>query len=76
LNFLSLIEAKRDGHSLDPVQLKESISAYTTGRVPDYQMAAFLMAVYFRGLNAAETGALMRAMRDSGDVLRFRFSDL
>ena len=71
MNFLSLIEAKRDGHSLDPVQLKESISAYTTGRVPDYQMAAFLMAVYFRGLNAAETGALMRAMRDSGDVLRF-----
>ena len=34
-------------------------------------MAAFLMAVYFRGLNQAETGALMRAMRDSGDVLRF-----
>ena len=66
-----MIEAKRDGHSLDPVELKESISAYTTGRVPDYQMAAFLMAVYFRGLNEAETGALMRAMRDSGDVLRF-----
>jgi pyrimidine-nucleoside phosphorylase len=71
VNFLSLIEAKRDGHSLDPVQLKESISAYTTGRVPDYQMAAFLMAVYFKGLNDVETGALMRAMRDSGDVLRF-----
>jgi pyrimidine-nucleoside phosphorylase len=71
VNFLSLIEAKRDGHSLDPVQLKESISAYTTGRVPDYQMAAFLMAVYFQGLNDVETGALMRAMRDSGDVLRF-----
>jgi pyrimidine-nucleoside phosphorylase len=66
-----MIEAKRDGHTLDPVDLKESISAYTTGRVPDYQMAAFLMAVYFRGLNDAETGALMRAMRDSGDVLRF-----
>jgi pyrimidine-nucleoside phosphorylase len=71
VNFLSLIEAKRDGHSLDPVQLKESISAYTIGRVPDYQMAAFLMAVYFQGLNHVETGALMRAMRDSGDVLSF-----
>ena len=71
MNFISLIEAKRDGHSLDPVQLKESIAAYTTGRVPDYQMAAFLMAVYFQGLNRMETGALMRAMRDSGDVLSF-----
>jgi pyrimidine-nucleoside phosphorylase len=71
VNFLSLIEAKRDGHRLDPDQIRESIAAYTVGRVPDYQMAAFLMAVYFRGLNDAETGALMRAMRDSGDVLRF-----
>ena len=71
MNFLSLIEAKRDGHSLDPVQLKEAVSAYTVGTVPDYQMAAFLMAVYFQGLNEVETGALMRAMRDSGEVLRF-----
>jgi pyrimidine-nucleoside phosphorylase len=71
VNFLSLIEAKRDGHSLDPGQLKESISGYTAGRVPDYQMAAFLMAVYFQGLSPVETGALMRAMRDSGDVLSF-----
>ena len=71
MNFLSLIEAKRDGHSLDPVQLKEAVSAYTVGTVPDYQMAAFLMAVYFQGLNDEETGALMLAMRDSGDVLRF-----
>jgi len=55
VNFLSLIEAKRDGHSLDPVQLKEAVSAYTVGTVPDYQMAAFLMAVYFRGLNEVET---------------------
>lgn len=71
MTFLSLIEAKRDGHSLDPSQIKESIAAYTAGKVPDYQMAAFLMAIYFRGLTAAETSALMRAMRDSGDVLRF-----
>jgi pyrimidine-nucleoside phosphorylase len=71
VNFLSIIEAKRDGHTLSPAHIKESISAYTTGRVPDYQMAALLMAVYLRGLNNVETGALMRAMRDSGDVLRF-----
>jgi len=71
VTFLSLIEAKRDGHSLDPAQIQESIAAYTAGKVPDYQMAAFLMAVYFRGLTGVETSALMGAMRDSGDVLRF-----
>ena len=71
VNFLSLIEAKRDGQTLDPAQIKEIIAAYTAGKIPDYQMAAFLMAVYFRGLTRAETRALMLAMRDSGDVLRF-----
>jgi pyrimidine-nucleoside phosphorylase len=71
VNFLSLIEAKRDGHTLDAADIKEAISAYTAGQIPDYQMSAFLMAVFFRGLTTAETGALMRAMRDSGDVLRF-----
>jgi pyrimidine-nucleoside phosphorylase len=71
VNFLSLIEAKRDGQTLEPAQIKEAIAAYTAGKIPDYQMAAFLMAIYFRGLTSAETGALMRAMRDSGDVLRF-----
>ena len=71
MNFLSLLESKRDGQALHPTQIKEAIAAYTAGLVPDYQMAAFLMAIYFRGLTSIETGALMRAMRDSGDVLRF-----
>src|SRR3989442_13367172 len=71
MNFLSLIEAKRDGKTLNPGQIKEIIAAYTSGQIPDYQMAAFLMAVYFRGLNTAETSALTLAMRDSGDVLKF-----
>jgi pyrimidine-nucleoside phosphorylase len=71
MNFLSLIEAKREGRTLDPSQIKEAISAYTAGQIPDYQVAAFLMAVFFRGLTTAETKALTLAMRDSGDVLRF-----
>ncbi|MCX6922128.1 MAG: pyrimidine-nucleoside phosphorylase, partial [Verrucomicrobia bacterium] len=71
MNFLSLIEAKRDGRALDPQQIKEAISAYTAGKIPDYQMAAFLMAIYFRSLTDSETSALMLAMRDSGDVLHF-----
>ena len=71
MNFLSLIEDKREGRALDPAHIQEAIAAYTAGAIPDYQMSAFLMAIYFRGLTTAETSALMRAMRDSGDVLRF-----
>ena len=71
MNFLPLIEAKRDGQTLEAAQIKDIIAAYTGGEIPDYQMAAFLMAVFFRGLNEVETSTLMRAMRDSGDVLRF-----
>jgi pyrimidine-nucleoside phosphorylase len=71
VNFLPLIESKRDGAALSPEQIREFISACATGNIPDYQAAAFLMAVFFRGLNTAETRALTLAMRDSGDVLQF-----
>lgn len=71
MNFLALIESKRDGNILKAAQIKEIISAYTAGQIPDYQMAAFLMAVYFRGLSTEETSALTLAMRDSGQVLKF-----
>ena len=71
VNFLSLLEAKRDGRALTAAQLREIVAAVVAGEIPDYQLAAFLMAVFFRGLNTAETTALTLAMRDSGDVLRF-----
>jgi len=71
VNFLSLIESKREGKILAPEQIREFIREFTAGKIPDYQMAALLMAVYFRGLNTAETTALTLAMRDSGDVLKF-----
>jgi len=71
MNFLSLIEAKRDGKALTASQIQQAVAAFTAGKIPDYQLAAFLMAVFFRGLNTAETTALTLAMRDSGDVLRF-----
>jgi pyrimidine-nucleoside phosphorylase len=71
MNFLSLIEFKREGKILAPEQIQEVIRAFTAGKIPDYQMAAMLMAIYFRGLNTAETTALTLAMRDSGDVLKF-----
>src|SRR5258708_17892340 len=71
MNFLSLIEAKRDGKTLARDQIAGIVSACAAGLLPDYQLAAFLMAVFFRGLSAAETRAMTLAMRDSGDVLRF-----
>jgi len=71
VNFLSLIEAKREGRTLAAEQIQEFIREFTAGKIPDYQMAAMLMAIYFRGLDTAETTALTLAMRDSGDVLKF-----
>ncbi len=71
MNFLPLIESKREGKILAPEQIQELIREFTAGKIPDYQMAAMLMAIYFRGLNTAETTALTLAMRDSGDVLQF-----
>ncbi len=71
MNFLSVIESKREGEILGPEQIKSFVAKFTTGKIPDYQMAAMLMAIYFRGLNSEETRALTFAMRDSGDVLRF-----
>jgi pyrimidine-nucleoside phosphorylase len=71
MNFLSLIEAKREGAPLSGAQISEMIRDYVAGRIPDYQVAAFLMAVFFRGLNTSETTALTLAMRDSGEKLVF-----
>ncbi len=71
MNFLALIEAKRDGGTLSANQLREFIAEVVADRIADYQLAAFLMAVFFRGLTPDETTALTLAMRDSGDVLKF-----
>ena len=71
MHFLPLIEAKRDGHALTAAQIAEFVTACTAGQIPDYQTAAFLMAVFFRGMTAEERGALTLAMRDSGEVLHF-----
>jgi pyrimidine-nucleoside phosphorylase len=51
----ALIERKRDGAALAPGEWRSLIAAYVAGDVPDYQMAALLMAVFFRGLEPAET---------------------
>jgi len=64
-----VIAAKRDGLSLDPGELRAFVLGYARGEIADYQAAAFLMAAFVNGLDAAETLALTRAMVDSGETL-------
>ena len=64
-----LIQRKRDGEELAADDIAELVLAYARDEVPDYQMAAFCMAVYFQGLNGAETFALTDAMIRSGETI-------
>jgi pyrimidine-nucleoside phosphorylase len=64
-----LIERKRDGHELSDDEIAALIQGYMSGDVPDYQMAAWCMAVFFRGLSGRETYALTDAFINSGETL-------
>jgi pyrimidine-nucleoside phosphorylase len=67
-----LIERKRDGGELAPEEIAELVLGHASGDVPDYQLAAFCMAVFFRGLTAGETLALTDAFVRSGSTLDLR----
>jgi pyrimidine-nucleoside phosphorylase len=67
-----LIERKRDGGELSAGELKGLMLGYARDEIPDYQLAAFCMAVYFRGLTGAETYALTEAMIATGETLDLR----
>src|SRR5260370_19019388 len=69
--IVPLIERKRDGGALTAEEWSALVAAYTDGRVPDYQMAALLMAVLWRGLERPELAALTDAMLASGQRLAF-----
>jgi len=69
MTALEIITRKRDGETLSDAEIRFLIDGYTRGDIPDYQVAAFLMAVFFRGMDTRETAALTRLMRDSGRVL-------
>ena len=64
-----LIERKRNGEELSAIEISELVLGYTRGEIPDYQMAAWCMAVYFKGLTGSETHALTDAMIRSGATL-------
>lgn len=64
-----IIEKKRDGQALSDEEIRWFIEGYTAGRIPDYQMAAMAMAIYCRGMTAAETAVITDAMMRSGDLV-------
>jgi thymidine phosphorylase len=64
-----LIQRKRDGEELADAEISELVLGYARGEIPDYQLAAFCMAVYFRGLSPRETYALTDAMVRSGETI-------
>ena len=67
----SLIEKKRDGRELAVEEIAAFVRGFVRGEIPDYQVSALAMAVFFRGMSATEVAGLTKAMRDSGRVFRW-----
>ena len=68
-SIVEIIAAKRDGLTLTDDEIRFFIGEYAADRMPDYQMSSMAMAIYFKGLNATETGVWTDAMLRSGEVL-------
>jgi pyrimidine-nucleoside phosphorylase len=64
-----IIEKKRDGQQLQAAEIHDFINGFTDGSIPEYQMSALAMAIFFQGMTSEETGALTEVMMRSGDVL-------
>jgi len=64
-----IIEKKRDGKALSSEEIRWFIDGYTKGTIPDYQMSALAMAIYFKGMDPAEVSVLVDAMMRSGDLV-------
>ena len=77
MRVYDLIQKKKNGEVLTPAELEFLVRGYTDGTIPDYQMSAFAMAVYFQSMTPAETAALTDAMARSGDTVDLScFGDL
>ena len=71
MHLPSLIEHKREGGTLSADDIRAIITGFTRGEVPDYQMSALAMAIYFKGMSAEETASLTDAMLHSGSTLHW-----
>ena len=69
MRMYDLIMKKRNGAALTAEEMQYMITEYVAGRIPDYQMSAFLMAVYFKGMSEEETLAMTQAVAHSGDMV-------
>lgn len=69
MRMVDIITKKRNGRQLDPAEIARLVQAYTEDSIPDYQMAAFLMAIYFQDMTDEETAALTLAMAHSGKMV-------
>jgi pyrimidine-nucleoside phosphorylase len=69
MNIIDIISKKRDGFSLTSEEILWLIDSYVKEQIPDYQMSALLMAIYFKGMNKKELVSLTKAMVDSGNVI-------
>ncbi|OCL19393.1 pyrimidine-nucleoside phosphorylase [Gilliamella sp. wkB171] len=69
MRFVDIIEKKRDGHPLTTEEIQFFITNYTNGTIPDYQVSALLMAIYFQGMTSKECADLTSAMMHSGDTV-------
>ncbi len=67
MHFIDLLNKKKRGHALTTEEINYFVEGYSQGHIPDYQVSAFLMAVYFQGMNVRETADLTLAMANSGD---------
>jgi len=73
MNMLDIITNKRNGQELTKAEINFFVEGFTAGKVPDYQAAALLMAIYLKGMTFTETENLTFAIRDSGKVISFGF---
>ena len=69
MRFVDIIEKKKEKASLTKEELHFFIDGYVKGTIPDYQVSALLMAIYFNGMDAQETACLCEEMLYSGDVM-------
>lgn len=69
MRMYDIIAKKRDGKGLDDAEIRFFVNGYTAGEIPDYQMSALLMAIYFNGMSEQETASLTQYMSMSGDIL-------